>query len=395
MNGVLNVARVLLSIAFSEARQTLMQPRLLVVLFFLPIIFSTLLGIFSGSNQAPVRMLWTAPKTPLALELRNFLAQKLTLETADRRAQNLVARNERDLWVRIPEDFDASINAAKTVKLEISTSPGNARSSDGEIALRSAMTRLLAPFAAQFAVKSSNSNLQNLEALQTDAANRASRLLKDKLFEVRVEQILANASSSTVEASGSSQTAPGMTLMFALLFGAQTGLALQRERSGGTLARLFAAPVGWGAVMFGKLLGNAFILILQLFAMIAFSSLALGVHWGNILALLPPVLAFGFMASSFGGLTAALTRTSAQLTSFSTLAVTVSSALGGLWWPLDVTPVWMQTLAKVLPTYWGMNALQDVILRGANFSNILPSTVILIGFGLLFLLVGSRVFRYE
>ncbi len=394
MNNLINVARVMLSIAFSEARQTLMQPRLLLVLFFLPIIFSTLLGIFSGSNQAPVRMLWTAPNTPLASELKNILSTKLTLETADRRAQNLVARNERDLWVRLPEDFDASIKASKTVKLEISTSPGNARSADGQIALQSAMTRLLAPFAARFAVQSQNKS-QNLEALQTDAATRASSLLNDKLFEVSVEQILANASSSTAEASGSSQTAPGMTLMFALLFGAQTGLALQRERSGGTLARLFAAPIGWGAVMFGKLLGNAFILILQLFAMIAFSSLALGVHWGSISALLPPVLAFGFMASSFGGLTAALTRTSAQLTSFSTLAVTVTSALGGLWWPLDVTPIWMQTLAKILPTYWGMNALQDVILRGANFSSILPSTAILIGFGFLFLLVGSRVFRYE
>ena len=394
MNNIFNAARVMLSIAFSEARQTLMQPRLLLVLFFLPIIFSTLLGIFSGSNQAPVRMLWTAPNTPLANELKGILSTKLTLEIADRRAQNLVARNERDIWVRLPEDFDTSIKAAKTVKLEISTSPGNARSADGAIALQSAMTRLLAPFAARFAVQTQN-NSQNLEALQTDAAKRASGLLNDTLFEVSVEQIRANASSSTAEASGSSQTAPGMTLMFALLFGAQTGLALQRERSGGTLARLFAAPVGWGAVMFGKLLGNAFILVLQLFAMIAFSSLALGVQWGSISALLPPVLAFGFMASSFGGLTAALTRTSAQLTSFSTLAVTVTSALGGLWWPLDVTPVWMQTLAKILPTYWGMSALQDVILRGANFSSSLPSTFILIGFGFLFLLVGSRVFRYE
>jgi ABC-type multidrug transport system permease subunit len=306
----------------------------------------------------------------------------------------LVARSERDIWVRIPEDFDASINAAKTVKLEISIGSGNVRSADGEIALESAMTYLLAPFAARFAVVS-KANSVNLKALQTDAATRAKVLLKDKLFEVSVEQILANASTNTAEASGSSQTAPGMTLMFALLFGAQTGLALQRERSGGTLARLFAAPVGWGAVMFGKLLGNAFILILQLFAMIAFSSLALGVRWGNIAALLPPVLAFSFMASSFGGLTAALTRTSAQLTSFSTLAVTVTSALGGLWWPLDVTPVWMQTLAKILPTYWGMSALQDVILRGANFSSILPNTIILLGFGMLFLVVGSRVFRYE
>jgi ABC-2 type transport system permease protein len=380
------------AVAFSEARQTLMQPRLLLVLFFLPIIFSTLLGIFSGSYEAPVRMLWTAPSTPLALELRKTLAAKLTLENADQRAQNLVARNERDLWVRIPEDFDAVVQAGKIVTLRVSTSPGNARAADGEIALQSALTRLLAPFAAKSAIRYQKTGDATLEA---DAAARTGRLLNDQLFTVQVEKVLVSASTNRAEASGSSQTAPGMTLMFALLFGAQTGLALQRERTGGTLARLFAAPVGWGAVMFGKLLGNALILILQLFAMIAFSSLVLGVHWGNIAALLPPVLAFGFMASSFGGLSAAVTRTSAQLTSFSTLAVTVTSALGGLWWPLDVTPAWMQSLAKLLPTYWGMNALQDVILRGADFARIVPNTLILLGFGMLFLVVGSRVFRYE
>ena len=40
MTTFINIVRVMLALAISEAKQTLMQPRLLLVLLFLPIIFS-------------------------------------------------------------------------------------------------------------------------------------------------------------------------------------------------------------------------------------------------------------------------------------------------------------------------------------------------------------------
>jgi ABC-2 type transport system permease protein len=108
-----------------------------------------------------------------------------------------------------------------------------------------------------------------------------------------------------------------------------------------------------------------------------------------------PALTFALTASAFGSLTAAMTRTPAQLTAFSLLAVNLASALGGLWWPIDVTPPWMQVVARALPTFWGMDALQNVMLRGADLISVLPHTLILIGFAALFMVIGSRVFRYE
>jgi ABC-2 type transport system permease protein len=73
----------------------------------------------------------------------------------------------------------------------------------------------------------------------------------------------------------------------------------------------------------------------------------------------------------------------------------VLSALGGLWWPLEVTPTWMQQISQFLPTYWGMQALQDVILRGSGVASVIPHTLILLGFALIFVTIGSRAFKYE
>jgi ABC-2 type transport system permease protein len=208
-------------------------------------------------------------------------------------------------------------------------------------------------------------------------------------------QAQVQRSSSLLEAGGSNQTAPGMTLMFALLFGAQTGLSFQRERTLGTLTRLFSAPTSSFVIVLGKLLGNTMLLLLQLAAMVVFSSLVLGVRWGNIAALVLPCIAFSLAAASFGAMAAAVTKTGAQLTALSVLSVNVLSAIGGLWWPLDVTPTWMQNVAQFLPTYWGMDALQDVILRGSGIVSVLPNTLILLGFALIFAAVGSRAFKYE
>lgn len=382
-----------LSVAQSEAHHTLTQPRLVVLLFLLPIIFSSVLAIFQSTEISPVRMLYNGPDTPLARQYRAEIERgNVVLEVADRRAANLVARTERDLWVRLPDDFDQQFQAGK-VNLRLVFAPGSARAWDGQVALSAAAARLQAPSIAREVVRAERESAT--QVVLDDAARRTKLLLERPVFTFTTEAAQTERSSKTLTATGASQTTPGMTLMFALLFGAQTGLALQRERLSGTLARLFAAPVGWSVVVFGKLLGNTAILALQLGAMMAFSSLVLGVRWGNVAVVILPALTFALTASAFGSLTAAMTRTPAQLTAFSLLAVNLASALGGLWWPIDVTPPWMQVVARALPTFWGMDALQNVMLRGADLISVLPHTLILIGFAALFMVIGSRVFRYE
>ncbi len=382
MNPLSNV-RVIVHLALSEALHALRQPRLMAQLFLLPIIFSTILAIFQTSEVAPARVLLTRPDTTLAMELEARLRQlNLNIETADGRARFLLARGDRDAWLKLGADFDSQVLNGKP-QLQLISPSNSSRAVEVLQRVQGAIAQMQAPGIAAKA------------APNTNAAERTRTLLSEPFVKLEQVQTQVRKSSSVLAAGGSNQTAPGMTLMFALLFGAQTGLSFQRERTLGTLTRLFSAPTSSFAIVVGKLLGNTLLLILQLAAMVLFSGLVLGVNWGNIPALVLPCLAFALSAASFGAMAAAITSTGAQLTALTVLAVNVLSALGGLWWPLDLTPVWMQQIAKFLPTYWGMQALQDVILRGSGILNVLPNTLILLGFTLIFATIGSRAFKYE
>ncbi len=375
--------RTILHIAIAEARHVWKQPHLLAMLILLPIIFSSILSVLQSSDVGPVRILVSRPNTPQAVAFERELSSLgAAVEIAGLRAQTLVTTADRDAWVKLPSSFDADLSSLKPIKLELVTSAGNSRVWDAIQRIRAAVVRLQTPFIAAQA------------APNTNAAERASELLKTNIVTISSEKVTVK-NSKVVEIAGSEQIAPGMTLMFALLFGAQTGLAFLRERTAGTLTRLFAAPVSRVSMILGKLLGNTLVLCIQLLIMVTFSNLVLGVRWGNPPALILPSFAFAFASAGFGALCAALTRTPSQLGAFSVLSVNILSALGGLWWPLEVTPEWMQQLARFLPTYWGLNAMQEVILKQSSILELLPHTAILLGFAAIFIAIGSRAFKYE
>jgi len=48
------------------------------------------------------------------------------------------------------------------------------------------------------------------------------------------------------------------------------------------------------------------------------------------------------------------------------------AALGGCWWPIEVAPGWMQTLALFLPTGWAMDALHKLVNFGGGPAAALP-----------------------
>jgi ABC-2 type transport system permease protein len=375
--------KTILHIAIAEARHVWKQPHLLAMLFLLPIVFSSILSLLQSSDIGPVRILISRPSTPQAAafeqELRRLGAE---VEAAGIRAQSLVTTADRDAWVKLPANFDEQFLALMPMQLELVTSAGNTRVWDALQRIRAAYVRLQTPWVAARVVPGS------------DAATRAEALLKTDVVKI-VGQKVEVENSQVLEVAGAEQIAPGMTLMFALLFGAQAGLAFLRERTSGTLERLFASPVPRVSMVLGKLLGNTMVLCLQLIIMVTFSSLVLNVRWGNPVALILPCGAFAFASAGFGALCAAFTKTASQFGAFSVLSVNVLSALGGLWWPIEVTPPWMQSIAQFLPTYWGLHAMQDVILKQASVVDLLPHTLILLGFAAIFVAVGSRAFRYE
>ena len=195
---------------------------------------------------------------------------------------------------------------------------------------------------------------------------------------------------------GASQSSPGMLVMYALFFTFGGGVSLLAERDEGTLRRLLVMPMGKSTILTGKLLGIFLGALVQMALMVLVGQFAFGVRWGqDPFALTAMLLAYGFTGTALGLLVAALARTAAQANAAGTISIMALASLGGAWWPVEIVPQWMQSVALALPTGWAMRGFHEIITRGLGLSAVLLEVGVLVGFGVLFLVVGVWRFKYE
>ncbi|MGD2077659.1 MAG: ABC transporter permease, partial [Chloroflexota bacterium] len=62
---------------------------------------------------------------------------------------------------------------------------------------------------------------------------------------------------------------------------------------------------------------------------------------------------------------------------------------------MEIFPPAAQTLAKILPTTWAVQGLNELVMRGGGMADILLPATVLVGFALVFLAIGVWRFRYE
>jgi ABC-2 type transport system permease protein len=107
------------------------------------------------------------------------------------------------------------------------------------------------------------------------------------------------------------------------------------------------------------------------------------------------LVVYGAMLAALGLLLGSLARTEGMAVAIGVIAANVLAALGGCWWPIEITPPWMQTFALFLPTGWAMDAMHKLISFGAGPVSVAPH---LVGMALVLLIllgVSARAFRYE
>ena len=197
--------------------------------------------------------------------------------------------------------------------------------------------------------------------------------------------------------SGYSQTIPGTMVMFTMLILLTSGaITLVTEREQGLLRRLAATPIPRGAVVLGKWLGKMALALVQIaFAMVA-GSLVFGMDWGSNLATVALVLfAWAALNTSLSIVLANLVRSEAQMSGVGVLSSMILAALGGCWWPIEITADWMQTLARFLPTGWTMNAMHQLVNFGNPPASATGAILGLLAGAMLLGQLAARGFRYQ
>jgi len=75
------------------------------------------------------------------------------------------------------------------------------------------------------------------------------------------------------------------------------------------------------------------------------------------------------------------------------IAIVTMAAVGGCWWPIDLEPHWMRTVALAFPTTWAMEAFNDLMIRSRPAAAAYLPTAVLVAYGLGYLALGLLLFR--
>ena len=184
-----------------------------------------------------------------------------------------------------------------------------------------------------------------------------------------------------------------LTWVFIPLVGLSAMFAYERQK--GTLRRLLTTPTRKTTYLFGTILGQVLTALVQLAILITFSALVMKVHWGDLPALALVLVAFTLCASALGTMMGTIVKSEGQANGLSIMIGMVMAMMGGCWYPIELFPQVIRTVAKVLPTTWAMQGVLDVALRGQALSGIWLEAVVLLGFALVFYVVGVLRFKYE
>lgn len=402
-----------LVIAWNDVRIELADRSSLIFLVMLPLVFTFILATaLGGAGGGASRESGSADKRfvlPVVDEdhsrLSGALLDALQVSSVVRpvpRTQAEAAgmlKDQRLSVLTIPAGFEAALTSAKPAEVRFRRAQGDAGMLAAEQAVEEAAGQLSGEVGAALA---SAAEAERVRPFESDAARQA--YFEQGLGMAR--QLLSNPPATIKmtsapearqpEANAFQQSSAGQLVTWVMITLVGVAEVLVNERVWGTLRRLVVTPTGKAAILGGKITGRLGLGLAQMGLMIGFGAWVLGVDWGRSpIALLLVLSAFALAAVAFGVMLGTFATTRNQAMWLIIFFGMVLSALGGAWWPLEVTPPLYQQVVKVLPTTWAMQGLTDVVVRGQGVAAILPEVGVLLAFAAAFFAVGIGRFRYE
>jgi linearmycin/streptolysin S transport system permease protein len=171
--------------------------------------------------------------------------------------------------------------------------------------------------------------------------------------------------------------APSMGIVFLFLLVGAAANSVLAERTGGTMARLQAAPIGVGAVVVGKTISIVTLMLMSVFALWGATAFVFGAHWGAaagvVLLATTSVLAIGAI-----GLFITVSARDLATAQAATAGVGFLLALlGGNFFPPGSLPPFLERAALFTPNGWALDGFTTLSLDGGGVGDVLRPAVVL------------------
>ena len=189
---------------------------------------------------------------------------------------------------------------------------------------------------------------------------------------------------------------PGITAyVLAIVAVLLTALTVAREWERGSMAQLFATPVGRLEIVIGKLLPYLVLGMLAVLLVLAVGGWVFDVPFrgsAGTLALLSLLFLVGMLGQ--GLLISVLTQNQMVATQVATMSSMLPSLLlSGFVFPIDNMPMPLQWVSRVVPARYLVSGLRGVLLRGNDLGELWPEALLLALFGIVMLTLATARFK--
>lgn len=373
----------ILDIGHNDLRLFLRNKTSFIWLFVIPFAFVYFMGFASRGPGNPYNR-----NPPVLVENLNpdFLG-RIFMDELGAQGMWLLSPTNREAaarGIRIPSDLTSNALAQRQTKLEFFKRDGSAETD--AVLIEARLVRALIAM-----------NGHILEAVTR--AGGSNTLSESGLREVMAApnpvRLNARFAGRMPVPTGFNFSLPGNLVMYLimnlLIFG---GATVAAERRNGVIRRFAVHPVKRGEMVMGKIYGLMLLGIVQIVFFLAVGKFALGVNLGaNLPAVTLTLLVLAWVAGSLGVFIGSVITSEDRVTGLCVLASLLMAALGGCWWPLEIAPPALKTIALCLPTGWALKALHQVISFGSGFEAILLPLAVLLGFGAVANWLAAKCFR--
>jgi ABC-2 type transport system permease protein len=396
-------------LALKDLQQVSRDKMSLIMLVLMPIVFTFFMGFaLSGNKSTPDSRLavgWinqdngSLLSAQLETQLTNSGALRLVKMDAAQ-ANGQLTSGKITAALVVPAGFSAQTLAGQASQLTLWVDASTTNGQTAQQVIQAALVHTLSMAqTAQLAAGALHTAQPNLDAAALLAEKQATLQQASQAWQKPVVSVIVEKAQAAVQPQDGSanpytQTSPGIMVQFTI-FGMMTSASvLVMERKTGSLQRLLTTSINRAGIIAGHVLAMFSIVFLQEALLIVFGQLFLGVNYlRQPLATLLVMIGLGLWITCLGLLVGVVAKAQEQVIVFSLIAMFVLTALGGCWFPLEITGPTFSRIGYLTPAAWAMKGFQDIILRGQGLAEVLAPVGIMLAYAAGFFVIAIWLFR--
>lgn len=373
-----------------EIKKLLRKPQSYILMFGMPLLFTLLFGgLLGDSSSAKVKIGFVdEDKTMISKNLHQSLTDNslFTLkEMSHAEAVQQVKDKNLTGFLEVSKGFQDQVVSNGDPKVIFKHSPDFTSTSMVDQIVSNASSKITIETKASTVWSNYSHQSWDVMYSKMDQKSSGSNIQRIAVTKNKQKQEMGNASARSA----------GFSIMFVMIvMMSVTGVLLEAKKTG-VWSRLLSTPTARFEIMAGYFLSFFLIGWIQFGVLMAASTLLFGVQWGNLAGIVVLVSALLLCVVGLGLFISGFVKTAEQQSAMGSVIITATCMLGGVYWPLEIVPTFMQKMADFVPQTWAMRGFTELIARGGTVMDIIGPVCVLLAFAVTFLAVGLTRIRYE